>query len=924
MQPGLFWLLLLFYSILGAWAGLTVDVNQVVYIGFDRYNGEHLFDNSPHHNNATLQNGTLISKIRGSCGRCLQLLGGNVKFKGKSFEGIPYIAVTVMMMVQLVDTSGTLDLFQTMGSPPTSFSKFAQFQLQSDNGRVKWFHRNEKMNTVFSIITDMPVLHPGNWYNVAVTYNGLTGTSQIFVDGKLKKEETADPGVFLSTDWSEYAGIGRPGGDPRLRGYVDEFYVFNKSLSTMEMEAVNSVCKSSVVFHAGFEQKNHNVFKDDSGLLNDVTLSVPPKFPGKKQEDPIPVPGTCGDGVQITGPMNDLKLDGRTFRNKPVDAVTVALWVNVSSIAGKHFLFVTIGGHSQHKHDQYEFSLVEGAVRWIHKNEYEKTIFSVLTDPIITEKRWAHIVGTYNDESKRAKIYVNGNLNRVGPGSGHLSEDWDGYAGFGKHQGGMMDYDLLDEIYMFSRELSPFEIKMLYENCNFGNARMPPNTFQSVVFFGFDRDSGHTVFDDSGNENNGQMSQDANVLETKTSCGNCLVLSGGDLLLEGSHIKRKPLFSITVALWVKLETNRGEQTIFMTSNPGNPGNRHVQYLLLIIDGKVKWFHSNEKSQTVFSAETESAVVPAGTWTHISGTYTSMGGKSQIFVNGDLKKEDFTGSGTLSQDWGGRVSIGKFFRKDAGKWLEERPLYGEIDEFYMFDRALPPTEVTLLMQSCDFKRTVLHFGFEVFEKKTAFDQSGLANNGRVLDATGTPAGKCGKGLNMTAGGEIDLDGVLFNITHFREKPQKAISVTAWINLATNRGHHELFNTIGSRSTHKHDQYHLTVEDGKVVWYHHQEQDRKVFEVQTLPVVPARNWTHIAATYSAEEMLAKVYVNGKLVKERSAYGYLSQDWGHFAGVGRRFYKEDGYLRGILDNFMMFNYALDEEEIAVLSAGDCPKGL
>ncbi|EDO28034.1 predicted protein [Nematostella vectensis] len=143
------------------------------------------------------------------------------------------------------------------------------------------------MNTVFSIITDMPVLHPGNWYNVAVTYNGLTGTSQIFVDGKLKKEETADPGVFLSTDWSEYAGIGRPGGDPRLRGYVDEFYVFNKSLSTMEMEAVNSVCKSSVVFHAGFEQKNHNVFKDDSGLLNDVTLSVPPKFPGKKQEDPI-------------------------------------------------------------------------------------------------------------------------------------------------------------------------------------------------------------------------------------------------------------------------------------------------------------------------------------------------------------------------------------------------------------------------------------------------------------------------------------------------------------------------------------------------------------------------------------------------------------------------------------------------------------
>lgn len=51
---------------------------------------------------------------------------------------------------------------------------------------------------------------------------------------------------------------------------------------------------------------------------------------------------------------------------------------------------------------------------------------------------------------------------------------------------------------------------------------------------------------------------------------------------------------------------------------------------------------------MFSAETTSAVVPAGTWTHISCTYTAMGGKSEIYVNGVLKKEEFTGTGTLSQ------------------------------------------------------------------------------------------------------------------------------------------------------------------------------------------------------------------------------------------------------------------------------------
>ena len=53
-------------------------------------------------------------------------------------------------------------------------------------------------------------------------------------------------------------------------------------------------------------------------------------------------------------------------------------------------------------------------------------------------------------------------------------------------------------------------------------------------------------------------------------------------------------------------------------------------------------------QTVFSAITNNPVVPAGTWTHISGTYAYIGGKASIYVNGVLKKEELTGKGTLSQ------------------------------------------------------------------------------------------------------------------------------------------------------------------------------------------------------------------------------------------------------------------------------------
>lgn len=73
----------------------------------------------------------------------------------------------------------------------------------------------------------------------------------------------------------------------------------------------------------------------------------------------------------------------------------------------------------------------------------------------------------------------------------------------------------------------------------------------------------------------------------------------GNILIDGQRIQRKPLFSVTVALWLKLNTNRGQQSVFSTCNPDNPWNTHQQYSLTIKDGRVRWFHRNEKSQVSF-------------------------------------------------------------------------------------------------------------------------------------------------------------------------------------------------------------------------------------------------------------------------------------------------------------------------------------
>ena len=137
----------------------------------------------------------------------------------------------------------------------------------------------------------------------------------------------------------------------------------------------------------------------------------------------------------------------------------------------------------------------------------------------------------------------------------------------------------------------------------------------------------------------------------------------------------------------------------------------------------------------------------------------------------------------------------------------------------------------------------------------------------------------------------------------------------------RGYHQLFNTIGSRSEHKDDQYDFAIDNGKVIWSHNDEKGKSIFRIETVPIIPARNWTHVTATYDSTSMLAKVYTGGKLIKEKSGSGLLSQDWGHFAGIGRHFY-ENEYLNGATDEFLMYNYALSDSEIQYLAKANCGK--
>ena len=155
-----------------------------------------------------------------------------------------------------------------------------------------------------------------------------------------------------------------------------------------------------------------------------------------------------------------MTLDGEHFLQKPLEAITIALWVNLRRIEGVQSIFHTVGSHSVHRRDQFRFEVFDGRLRWLHRDDFQQQIFNVRTTwSVINPNRWYHVTGTYNSRTHAARIYVNGKVVARGYGAGVLSQDWGGKAAFGSRSSLRRFAGFMDEIYIFARSLSTREVR---------------------------------------------------------------------------------------------------------------------------------------------------------------------------------------------------------------------------------------------------------------------------------------------------------------------------------------------------------------------------------------------------------------------------------------------------------------------------------
>jgi len=209
-----------------------------------------------------------------------------------------------------------------------------------------------------------------------------------------------------------------------------------------------------------------------------------------------------------------------------------------------------------------------------------------------------------------------------------------------------------------------------------------------------------------------------------------------------------------------------------------------------------------------------------------------------------------------------------------------------------------------------KRLVVYFNFEkVLKHGRISDKSGYENSGTM-----TPGGEIlkfnDKDYTCNQAARLWDHDIILRGDTFQAKPKTAITIAAWIKMEEHAGQHSIFDTVGT--SHAQGQFHFEVNDGVARWFHRDEKQKVVFETMAHTVAKGR-WVHVAGTYDSKTKQAKVFINGEIRNQSLGDGALSRDWGVRAGIGNK--EKNRPLRGSIDEFRIYNYALKPDEIKAL---------
>src|SRR4051812_2616211 len=355
-------------------------------------------------------------------------------------------------------------------------------------------------------IKSTATLNTGQWYHVAVTWDGAT--VKIYINGVLDSS-TARTGTIGTDTRNLYIG-GRSGTDC-FNGMLRDVRVYNRPLTATEL-----VGGTGLVGYWAFSEGSGTSAADTSGLANTATLS-----------------GGATWTSDCTGNNNALLTNGTggiATTNVPFDPPsvgTVAFWLRSTGAPAATARIIGQGGDWEIR------QLNTGIVISDLSGDGDTTVATVT--PLTQVGRWYHFAATFDATTKSYAIYVDGQLEKSGTNANAMSKQPAAPITFG-NRAGTPDYwsGALRDVRVYNRKLCPAEIEFLYG---------------LVGYWKMDNTTATTAADSSGMGLNGTVTGSAPTW-TSGKISNCIQLNGSNRV-EVNSLMGTPR-NVTIAAWANL------------------------------------------------------------------------------------------------------------------------------------------------------------------------------------------------------------------------------------------------------------------------------------------------------------------------------------------------------------------------------------
>jgi len=400
-----------------------------------------------------------------------------------------------------------------------------------------------------------------------------------------------------------------------------------------------------LVGYWAFEEGSGTTANDASGSGNNGTLTNGPKWAS----------GKVGGALQFDG-VDDYVDAGANSSTNITGAITIEAWIYLRSYDVD---YRTIVGKSAQNWFRVEespgnlrFYLYQGAV-WKNISSTEN----------INLNTWYHVVATYDNST--GKLFING-LDKSGASS-LLGGGADSSSGilYISRSSGIGPWDgLIDDVRIYNRALSATEIRYHY------------NRGGPVGYWKFDEGSGDTAYDESNNNNDGNL---AGTCPGGSTCptwvagkyGSALSFDGtDDYVLPPDNSILKPTTAITFESWIKTSANSVFQYIYAYRLNG------IRFYLSSGQPGIELYTATAGDHG-FNWPTS---IADGSWHHYSAVYdTSLSIQNiKLYIDGVLRK---TGNWTEPILYGsGYWAIGR-----AGNLASEH-FNGLIDDVRIYNYA----------------------------------------------------------------------------------------------------------------------------------------------------------------------------------------------------------------------------------------------